>query len=69
MKKNNLVSPPHSLITCSKETWIIRGLVALVVLCAVMWGLTNDLLKYERQTTKQLRLKLEQEQGRMQPAL
>lgn len=53
----------------SKEKWIIRGLVLLVVLCALMWGLSADLLKYERATTKQLRLKLQQEQGRIQPSL
>ncbi len=51
------------------EKWIIRGLVLLVVLCAILWGLTADELKYERSKTTQLRLKLEQEQGRMQQKL
>lgn len=66
MKKNNMYPTLHALFSCSQEKWIIRGLVVLVVLCAMMWGLTNDLLKYERSITKQLRLKLQQEQGRMQ---
>lgn len=66
MKKNKTYPAFHALFSCSKEKWIIRGLVVLVVLCAMMWGLTNDLLKYERSISKQLRLKLQQEQGRMQ---
>lgn len=66
MKKNNGTRVQTSISVRSKETWIIRGLVALVVLCALMWGLTAETLKYERVTTKQLRLKLQQEQSRIQ---
>lgn len=66
MKKNKTYPTLHALFSGSKEKWIIRGLVVLVVLCAMMWGLTNDLLKYERSISRQLRLKLQQEQGRMQ---
>ena len=68
MKKSNM-NAQQFFLKSSKEKWIIRGLVLLVVLCALMWGLTADFLKYERTKTKQLRLKLEQEQGRMQPSL
>lgn len=66
MKKNSGSGFQAFILMNSKETWIIRGLVVLVVLCALMWGLTAETLKYERVTTKQLRLKLQQEQSRIQ---
>lgn len=66
MKKNDINVQQLFLFKSSKEKWVIRGLVVLAVLCALMWGLTSDLLKYERSISKQLRLKLQQEQGRMQ---
>lgn len=66
MKKNNsIIAEPLRL----KEIWVIRVLVVMVVILALMWGVSADSLKYERQKTQQLRLKLQQEQGRMQPAL
>jgi len=41
-----------------KRLWIVRGLLALVIMLALMLGLTIEILRSER-------LKFDQEQGRM----